>query len=164
MTTPEVWQDIPGYEGRYLASNLGHIAVKRGGELVGRKLQNRRRGGQGYLSFSTYDRRTILVHKAVALAFLGPRPPGHIIRHLDNDSHNNAVTNLRYGLPRENGVDQRWFGSQQGERNGRAKLDQRCVQAIRCLLDEGVSLSALARAFAVTPTLIMKIKQRKLWA
>ncbi len=36
------------------------------------------------------------VHRLVAWAFLGPQPPGHIIRHRDGNPSNNHVTNLTY--------------------------------------------------------------------
>jgi hypothetical protein len=45
------------------------------------------------------------VHSLVAEAFIGPRPIGLEVRHLDGDSTNNAVDNLRYGTHAENMQD-----------------------------------------------------------
>lgn len=42
------------------------------------------------------------VHKLVALAFLGPRPTGYDIDHIDGDKTNNHYTNLRYVTTKEN--------------------------------------------------------------
>lgn len=49
---------------------------------------------------------TKTVHSLVAAAFLGPRPEGLVVRHLDGDATNNSVTNLRYGTHSENLLDQ----------------------------------------------------------
>jgi len=45
------------------------------------------------------------VHSLVALAFLGPRPPGIQARHLDDDVLNNVASNLTYGTASDNGHD-----------------------------------------------------------
>lgn len=42
------------------------------------------------------------MHVLVAAAWLGPRPDGLVIRHLDGNSRNNDVRNLAYGTPAEN--------------------------------------------------------------
>jgi hypothetical protein len=42
------------------------------------------------------------IHKLVAEAFLGPRPPGLVIIHKDEDQTNNRASNLKYGTQREN--------------------------------------------------------------
>jgi hypothetical protein len=45
------------------------------------------------------------VHPLVAAAFIGPRPDGMEIRHLDGERFNNAAVNLCYGTPSENARD-----------------------------------------------------------
>jgi hypothetical protein len=51
------------------------------------------------------DHQRPAVHKLVARAFLGPLPKGLQVRHLDGDSLNNHLSNLRYGTPLENQHD-----------------------------------------------------------
>lgn len=46
--------------------------------------------------------RSYLVHVLVAEAFLGPRPKGHEIDHLDGNAFNARVTNLAYVTPAQN--------------------------------------------------------------
>ena len=46
--------------------------------------------------------QVVRVHKIVAEAFLGPRPEGLVVMHLDNDPANNRLSNLRYGTQSEN--------------------------------------------------------------
>jgi phage FluMu protein Com len=45
------------------------------------------------------------VHWLVARAFLGPRPDGMEIRHLDGDYQNCTASNLLYGTKSENALD-----------------------------------------------------------
>lgn len=45
------------------------------------------------------------VHKLVLEAFVGPRPEGLEVRHLDGNPKNNHVSNLRYGSKSENTLD-----------------------------------------------------------
>lgn len=45
------------------------------------------------------------VHRLVMLAFVGPRPEGQEVRHLDGDPTNNRLGNLAYGTPSENSYD-----------------------------------------------------------
>lgn len=45
------------------------------------------------------------VHSLVAEAFLGPRPEGQEVRHLDGNGMNNDVSNLVYGTRQQNQRD-----------------------------------------------------------
>jgi hypothetical protein len=56
-------------------------------------------------------KRTQTVHSLVLLAFVGPRPAGHEVRHLDGNRQNNRLSNLAYGTPAENGQDQLRHGT-----------------------------------------------------
>lgn len=66
--------------------------------------------------------KTSPVHTWVALTFLGPRPEGQEVRHLDGDPGNNTLGNLAYGTPSENRYDTVRHG-----RNKQAAQDA-CVQ------------------------------------
>jgi len=46
------------------------------------------------------------IHRLVAAAFHGPRPDGQHIRHLDGNHLNNEASNLTYGTPSQNILDQ----------------------------------------------------------
>ena len=90
------WRPIAGFPG-YQVSNDGQIAgprsITRGSVNRGGYLVVQLRGTSRY------------VHGLVAEAFIGPRPIGHEVRHLDGDSNNNAAANLRYGTHAENMQD-----------------------------------------------------------
>lgn len=55
----------------------------------------------GYLTVRVRHVRTT-VHRLVALAFLGERPEGMVIDHIDRNKSNNHFTNLRYATLSEN--------------------------------------------------------------
>lgn len=105
--TSEIWQAVPGYEGLYEGSSLGQAKslprnTTRGGILKAP------RGPDGYRRVTLYKDgrgRSLSLHEVVALTFLGPRPDGMDIRHLDGDRQNNALVNLAYGTRSDNVQD-----------------------------------------------------------
>lgn len=49
--------------------------------------------------------KTLRVHTLVLLAFVGPRPPGMVARHLNDNPRDNRLENLKWGTRSENGAD-----------------------------------------------------------
>ena len=104
----ELWSPIPGFEG-YDVSNLGNVRswrMHRG--VAGPRLLRTSPDNRGYMCTALYGpggRKPVKVHWLVAAAFLGPRPDGLVIRHLDGNCANNRAGNLVYGTPEENIAD-----------------------------------------------------------
>lgn len=115
MTDTE-WRPVPGAEGHYEVSSCGRV------RSVTRTLQHPVSGTKTYageekkqyISSAGYPTvgmsiggryRQRTVHSIVAEAFLGPRPEGLHVRHLDGDSLNCRAENLAYGTPSENNFD-----------------------------------------------------------
>lgn len=72
--------------------------------------------GHGYLGINVRQgqiNRSVKVHSLVAQAFLGPRPDGYTIDHLDGDKSNNTPGNLQY-VPQAVNV-QRHYSSPRGQ-------------------------------------------------
>lgn len=86
---------------------------------------------QGYPHFNIYregKRHTGHVHVLVLLTFRGPKPDGHIARHLDGDPTNNHLDNLAWGTPKENSDDKYIHGTVQfGEQHHSAVLTKEDV-------------------------------------
>lgn len=125
-----MWLPIRGYEGVYEVSNLGNVrSLDRycNGRwpgstrfYPGRKLNPtplRYTRGPDYLVVTLRyngSRDYKKVHHLVAEAFLGPRPEGLLIRHLNGDGGDNRAENLAYGTHAENAADAIRHGTYMG--------------------------------------------------
>lgn len=100
------WRPVVGYP-NYEVSDDGQVRSRprertRGGVL--KAARNRR--GYWYVTLCReQDRHRMRVHQLVAEAFIGPRPPGQDVRHLDDNKDDNRPGNLAYGTRRENLAD-----------------------------------------------------------
>ena len=88
-------RDIPGYPG-YRASSDGLIQLKKrkNGNPTWRKETADIRGGYYRIDMGVHKR--IDIHFLVALAFLGPKPANHSIRHINGIRTDNRASNLQY--------------------------------------------------------------------
>lgn len=115
---------------------------------------------------SNKKRHRWLVHRLVALAFLGPEPEGQEVCHDDGDPANNRLDNLRYDTRKGNMADQLKHGTRnRGRRQGHVKLTETDVLYIRKRYAEGgISQYQLAKRFDVHVMNINQIIHRKSWA
>ena len=109
---PERWLPVVGYEGLYVVSDLGRvrrIGMRRREDITrnpsGILKQVWRVRYLGVTLYSAGPRKSWSTHTLVTWAFLGPRPEGLEVRHLDGNPQNNALSNLRYGTTSENALD-----------------------------------------------------------
>lgn len=103
----ERWLPVPGYEGLYEVSDMGRVRALRRRGSPGGLLAAKPNSG-GYPRVSLWENRRVKyrgVHQLVALAFIGPRPEGQEVRHLDGNPLNSVLANLAYGTPSENVQD-----------------------------------------------------------
>lgn len=110
----EVWRVVPvdlDPLGRYEVSSLGR--VRRLWPHTDPRLLKPYVGRHNYPKVQLgYRGSRVYVHTLVALTFLGPRPPGEHVDHIDFDRQNNEVDNLRYLPAVINSV--RWAGRAYG--------------------------------------------------
>jgi len=107
------WAPIPGFEGRYEASDTGlirslprKIETQRGVRLIrGRVLKPGKLGNTNHRHVVLEGRVDRPVHCLILEAFVGLCPPGMEARHLDDDPTNNRLDNLAWGSRRENSAD-----------------------------------------------------------
>lgn len=105
--TPEEWRAVPGYEGLYEVSDAGGLrSVRRTGTSGGTKKTPTDKAGYPHTSLCKDGQQvTWRLHQLVAVAFLGPYPPGEEVRHLDGNPLNSAAANLAYGSSAANKYD-----------------------------------------------------------
>lgn len=108
----EIWKPILGYEDAYEVSSLGRIRSVARIDRFGRSLPERilklslSQDGYPGVNLWRHNRyKRVRLHHLVALHFLGPRPPGMQVRHLDGNPGNAALSNLAYGTNSENQMD-----------------------------------------------------------
>lgn len=144
-------------------SNVGRIMSLRAGK---RRLMKPQTGTPyGHLKVVIgVTRKSLWIHRAVLLAFIGEPEPGQIARHLDGDPTNNHLGNLAWGTPAENNADMSRHGtSTRGERGSNAKLNEDQVRAIRAL--RGVHTAAqVAGMYVVSETCIRSIWTERTWS
>ena len=158
----EQWKDVVGYEGVYQISSYGRIksvarkvGCKNGSfRWLPEKIITPLFAKGGYLNIvgsRKQVRSTLIIHQLVAEHFIGPRPQGCVIDHIDRNRTNNQVDNLRYVTPSEN------------QRNRKDnKLTAQKVEQILKELKE-LSQSKVAEKYGVCQALISKIKNGKVW-
>lgn len=170
--TADCYATIPGYPG-YLVGTDGSVLTELLNGSNKRKLSGtyrlmRHRYASEHLYpqielFSETERWRVCIHQLVLEAFVGPRPEGHVCRHLDGTRLNNSLENLAWGTKTENAQDRIRHGTdyfhrtQHGEKHFRAKLSTVQVDEIRRLRAEGVRLIVLAEKFGVQVSTISRI-------
>lgn len=165
----EIWKTIPGFEDAYEVSNLGRVRSLDRQMANGRRMHGRiiRRGPHrgGYASIHLYlDGKvtSTTAHALVALAFLGPRPPGMEVCHEDRDKQNCRLDNLRYDTHVANEADKLAHGTRgEGELSPSNKLTTAQVLDIRAR--RGVPQQRLADEYGCTFSNISAIQRRKSW-
>jgi hypothetical protein len=163
----ELWKSIEGYEGIYSISTLGRIESCHRGRV---RMLNPAPNSDGYLNANLHKngiRTTFKVHYLVLKTFIGDRPHGYDINHIDVDKSNNAVSNLEYVTTSENLKHAYKLGlkTNGGSSNSNAKLSESDIVAIRNAHINGESSPLqLSKKYGVTRTNIYSIIHKRLWA
>lgn len=169
---PEIWKPVVGYEGLYEVSNLGRVKSKiigprnKDGELIlsGGDV----RGYRQVILCKDGKHRSGLVHRLVALAFIGEPPDSRSeVNHKNFDKADNRPGNLEWlssgdnnrhsakVIPRLRGEEIAWSN----------KLTAEQVLEIRArYIPQKVGINQLAREYGVSGPTIHAIIHRRKWA
>lgn len=164
----EIWKPVVGYEG-YEVSSLGRV------RSIGLRVWNGKvhywkpgrillpgLASNGYYTVALRG-KSRTVHSLVADAFLGLRPAGMEVRHLDGKRANCSRTNLAYGTRVENRADSERHGTAvRGSRYKNAKLDEAKARAVRGLKGK-VTQKELARRYGVSSGAIQAVHDGRTW-
>lgn len=168
----EIWKPVVGFEGFYEVSSMGNVRScerehtyldKRLGLVTRRrKSQPIAQGGNIYLSVSlsidgVHSRH--LTHKLVAEAFVGPRPDGLEVRHLNGKAHDNRASNLCYGTKKENAADRDVHGhTYRGESHVWCRLSDTDIKRIEADSKNIRRLEDLAAKYGISRSHAWNIK------
>lgn len=140
MDTMEEWRGVPGFEDRVQVSSEGRVRTLR-------VLKPILTAGSGYPAISkSYENSLtakpgrVYVHALIAETFLGPRPLGKQINHIDGNRTNNQPNNLEYVTVQGN--------SHHAFKIGNRKhyfTDAQMDQIAEWFFDEGISQTDIAR-------------------
>lgn len=165
----EKWKNVVGYAGKYEISSLGRIWTNRQNRLMHQSLS------RGYPVIRLSRNRSselLFVHHVVARAFIGRRPEGSQVDHVNAVKNDNRPENLEYVTPQENdrratamglkasgdrnGTRTMPWRKHQGESHYGAKLSTKQVKTIRSLRDKARQAD-IARRFGVCQSHISNI-------
>lgn len=157
----ELWRDVaqcPAYQ----VSDRGRVRHKAKGTIKGAPIA---RNGYRVVNLWTANiGRVYTVHSLVAEAFIGPRPEGWSVNHIDGDKLNNLPENLEYMTLADNTRHQARTGlGVRGERSPFAKLTEAQAKEIKIRSNNGERTSALAKEFGVGSPIISQIKNGSRW-
>lgn len=174
----EEWKPIPGFD-YYEASSLGNIrSIDRSIELKihGCDVKRSMRGitmrtfkqNGGYLFVVTSEkgkRRNKTVHDLVASAFIGARPQGYDVNHIDGDKTNNSPSNLEYVTRKENMLHAREIGiwDNRGQNNGQAKATEDQIRDAHYIVSCGISQERAAQITGLTRSQVRKAVSGEKW-
>lgn len=157
----EEWKPIVGYEGVYEISSTARVKriLRAPGATAGKERKQFVKNS-GYLFVSLNmggARKSEYIHDLVAAAFIGVKPNGCYVNHIDGNKHNNHVSNLEYSTPSKN-LDHAY---QTGLRT--TKLSPREIREIR-RIHGTVSYQAIANRFGISQSTAIAICKRQTWA
>jgi hypothetical protein len=170
----EEWRPVVGYEGIYEVSSLGRIKsiLRRQGAKVGRLLtpqpkKNKKRKGEPYWAVTLKVdcvQKSFDVAFLVITAFVGPRPEGLEINHIDGDKSRNWSDNLEWLTPEENKKKARDMGlyrNAEGANHPLAKLTEEQARAIWAIRNDGYREEDVARAYGVSYCTVGDVWRKK---
>lgn len=166
----ETWKPVDGWDALYEVSSLGRLrSTGAGRRHSGRVLRGWRRKGYVVVSLGRGTPRSRVdyyLHALVAAAFIGPRPAGLQINHIDATKSNNRVDNLEYVTAKQNQQHAARLGLKfipLGASNGRSKVTPTVAREIRELHASGRTRAEIARMKSLGWTTVNHIVRGSRW-
>lgn len=164
----ENWIHVRGYENHYLVSDLGNIkSLKYKTEKIIKQTVSKKDGYCRVTLYGNKKRKTFLVHRLVASAFLINKENKKEVNHKDFDKTNNKLENLEWCTSSENSIHKYKYKNCHmvtGENHHKSKLSKNDVYTI-CFLFKytNIKFREIARMYNVSHISILHIKDGKNW-
>lgn len=168
------WRQIPGFDSRYEVTAAGRVRswMTKGKGDHRAASPHPLKGSRHHTGYPIYGLRTadgrwtsVFAQNLVAAAFLGPCPPGLVIRHVNGDPWDCRVENLVYGTMTENHADRERHGrTAKGERSGKAKATEAMVDEIIARRAKGESQMSIAKAVGLGQSAVSSILRGQTWS
>jgi hypothetical protein len=165
----EIWKTVENAPA-YAVSNFGRVKRVCPGTStqVGKILKpSRDKGGYLWVKLGLGSKEAVynvMIHRLVALIFLGSGPPGTEINHKDGNKTNNHISNLEWCTRSENIKHAFRSGlkpNKPGEENCQSKLSNEQVRTIRTLMMSGATTRALCNKFGASRWMIERIRHNR---
>ena len=167
----ETWKAVVGFENGYEVSSHGRVrsidrtTTNKAGiqkSYKGKLLNLRSHNGYKIVNLSYVGlRKTVAVHRMVALAFLGVPPDGYEVCHRDGCPSNNMLSNLRWDSPYKNSADKAKHGTViNGSKCHNAILSEDDIPKI---LADGRIYRLIAEDYGVVEATIGAVKTGLTW-
>lgn len=169
----EKWKDIPGFDGRYQVSDYGRV---RSIYLINAMVSRRRQEPKILVApLTAFNRHRVVlringaskayaVARLVLMVFVGPCPIHHEAAHLDGDSTNDRLDNLKWATKKENSFHKTLHGtSTGGERAWNRKLSDDKVRQIHEWASQGLSTPKIAKRLGVHSATVGHVLSGRTW-
>lgn len=163
----EIYKQIPEWP-EYEISEAGEVrrAVAGRGSPVGRVIKWQvMTNGYAKVSLCRNAKRSeYLIHRLVAVTFLGEIPEGKEVCHFDGDKLNNSVSNLRIDDRFGNMADQIRHGkTSRGQRSWSNRYTPEQIQKARDMRAAGMRNLDVAKALGMRPQHVTAIVTKRIW-
>ena len=172
----EIWKDVPNYDDRYQASNMGKIRSKtrktqfgRGWRIYESQIMTPQEDKDGYYKVALAKdgrKKRFFVHRLVAMTFLGIDSERTVVNHKDGNKQNNNLSNLEWVTPSENTLHAFRTGLKKPHNGGTNKIVEKIDPETDEVVDTFNSITEASESMGCTLQLISmacrgKVKQAK---
>lgn len=155
----EEWREVPGFDGKYIVSNMGRVFATGGGSKRRCGLVRPSISGKGYLGVALSKNSSpvnLKVHRLVAEAFVPGKSDVHNqVNHIDGNKTNNCADNLEWVSQSENMLHAyRMLGKVPARAHNCALTDEQ----VRLIRSDSRSAKSLARLLGVGKTTVLNVR------
>jgi hypothetical protein len=157
-----ILKNVPNFDG-YFATECGRVisTLRNTPVFINGKVD--KDGYRNLILYKEGNRHYFKNSRVIAMTFLGERPKGYVIRHLDGNPLNDDVDNLQYSTQKENLQDRLLHGTQiYGELSPNAKLKEIDVIKLIALLKTN-TVDSLCKEYGIKRSTLYDIKHNKTW-